>query len=595
MTKHLRIKAILLLTCLTLAVASCSTQTTLSEKRKVGVVFLVHGGFEGFSQSSLWDSTLQIFSYDPHSFVYQNVIWSERAWPMILNVGNAPKEQGKYAWENERLGGPDPAMRYSRQHLVDMTAELDKFSDDLGIEFVTDYMSWIGDIPHLAQPRNIYNPGTEGGSAVTYCGSKSDGGVAPDFTWPGCDPERYNVDGPIERMLAADVEEIVVVDLTTSGVRFFKSNDAVRLARQVIADHNENNGTKVTLHWINDPTDLMRDSYPDAPAGWTNSLGAPEHDRIVPLDNRPNPIAAEPGFAQLHAEGIEAHLNSSVGIEATGIMLVNHATRRHNQTFDPKIDDTLILNRNIETALLERNPGLSADNIVGSWMGVKEFNPALDVRPGGLQMERTREMRGENLGHAYLYESDLELPAGKWGYRYWDALEQLKNQGVKHIVIAFPQITVDSVLNQVELPNQIGKEIGFRTWLYIDEPDFETYPEIGHPFADYWGIWIEGECPAGDTVEACCFEMGGCADGRPYPPARLAAPNKARDDLDPSLAYDVSAFGHLGYDPAAGKPSNEHAVQNQYRGTWATWTPPNTDPRVGKLLAQHVLDYVQSQ
>ena len=39
-------------------------------------------------------------------------------------------------------------------------------------------------------------------------------------------------------------------------------------------------------------------------------------------------------------------------------------------------------------------------------------------------------MRGENLGHAWLYESAKLLPAGKWGYRYWDALEYLKNQGV---------------------------------------------------------------------------------------------------------------------------------------------------------------------
>ena len=28
--------------------------------------------------------------------------------------------------------------------------------------------------------------------------------------------------------------------------------------------------------------------------------------------------------------------------------------------------------------------------------------------------ERTREMRGENLGEAWLYETDREKPAGEW-------------------------------------------------------------------------------------------------------------------------------------------------------------------------------------
>ena len=77
----------------------------------------------------------------------------------------------------------------------------------------------------------------------------------------------------------------------------------------------------------------------------------------------------------------------------------------------------------------------------------------------------------------------------------------------------------------------------------------------------------------------CCFEMGGgCSDGRPYPPPRLATLGRARNDLDPSLAYDIS-------DP-------DQPVQSQYRGTWATWNPPNDDPRVGRLLAKHVVDYL---
>ena len=573
--------------------AACAPTANTPDRPLIGVAFLVHGGFDEFSDSALWDSTLQIFSYDPNSFVYQKVIWNPSAWPMILRAGNAPKELGKYAFESARIGGPDPAMQYSRQQLADMTAILKSAESDLGVRFITDYVNWIGDIENLPHPRSIYLPGVPDGTPVTWCGEDKSGAGG----WPNCDPQRYNTDGTIDRMLTAGVNKILVIDLTTSGVRFFKSNDVIRLSREVIAKHNAANDTDISLHWLNDPADLLRDSYPDIPAGWTSSLGEPESDPSIPLENRPNPVSSDPAFAVLHAEGIEQQFNEKVATAKTGILLVNHATREHNQLFDPKIDDTLVLNANIRDQLLQRNPELERANIIGAWMGIKESNPAIKPRPPSFsQLERTRRMRGENLGHAYLYETDAELPTGEWGYLYWDALEYLKKQGVEHVVVAFPQITVDSVLNLVELPNQIAKEIGYRNWLYIDEPDFDTYPDVGHPFADYWGIWVERDCPVpSDTAQSapCCFEMGGCQDGRPYPPPRLAPADKARNDLDPSLAYDVSEFGHLGYDPDKGAPDRSRAVQNQYTGTWATWSPPNADLRVGGTLAKHVIEYVQ--
>jgi hypothetical protein len=592
----------LVVLCSLLACGACTSVTPDNERPLIGVAFLVHGGFDEFSDNALWDSTLQIFSYDPNSFVYQKVIWNPNAWPMILRAGNAPKELGKYAFESARIAGPDPAMKYSRQQLADMAAVLKSAENGLGVRFITDYVNWIGDINHLPHPRSIYQPGTEGGTPVTWCGAskedegKEDPGKEAKGGWPDCNPQRYNTDGTIDRMLTAGVEKILIIDLTTSGVRFFKSNDVIRLSREVIAQYNSLNDTDVTLHWLNDPTDLMRDSYPDKPAGWTSSLGEPEHDPSIPLKNRSNPVSADPALATLHAEGIEQHLNEYVSIDKTGVLLVNHATRKYNQLFDPKIDDTLILNANIRDQLLQRNPGLQQVNVVGAWMGIKETNPAIKPRPPSFsQLERTRRMRGENLGHAYLYESDEAFPTGEWGYFYWDALEQLKNNGVEHIIIAFPQIMVDSVLNLVELPNQIAKEIGYKNWLYINEADFKTYPDIGHPFADYWGVWVKRECPVQDDpdqLQPCCFEMGGCSDGRPYPPPRLAPIDKARNDLDPSLAYDVSEYGHLGYDPAKGKPNPNQYVQNQYTGTWAIWTPPNTDPRVGEILAKHVISYL---
>jgi hypothetical protein len=221
-------------------------------------------------------------------------------------------------------------------------------------------------------------------------------------------------------------------------------------------------------------------------------------------------------------------------------------------------------------------------NIVGAYMGIYENDPDCNGARG-----RTRNMRGENLGYAWLYESAKQLPADEWGYRYWEALEYLKNRGVKHIVIGFAQIVTDSVLNLVEIQNQIAKEIGTKTWLLAATGDSATYPGVGHPFADYWGIWVRTDC--GGTP--CCFKMGGCDDGV-YPPIAQKCP---RDDLDPSLAYDVSEYGHLGYDPALSPPDLTKPVQQQYAGTWAMWTPPNSDPRLSKLLAKYVLQVANDE
>ena len=282
-------------------------------------------------------------------------------------------------------------------------------------------------------------------------------------------------------------------------------------------------------------------------------------------------------------EGIEAGMSGAVNDEDTAVLLFNHGLfRAARRYFDPKIDDTVVLNKNIKALMLERHPGINPDNIIGAFGGVREINPANNI------YERTREMRGEDLAHSYLHESEQDMPGEEWGYRYWDALEYLKNRGVKHIVVSFPQVVTDSVLTEVEYYNQIGKEIGTKTWLYSGTGDLETYPGVGHPFADYWGNWVYTDCGG----EACCFEMGGCADGRPYPPPRQQPINQARQDMDPSLAYDLSDYGHLGYDPVKGPPDPNAPVQEQYTGTWSMYVPPSDDPRMGKLLAKHVLNAV---
>jgi hypothetical protein len=286
----------------------------------------------------------------------------------------------------------------------------------------------------------------------------------------------------------------------------------------------------------------------------------------------------------------------------------------------------------------------------------------LEVNAESGLFEFTREQRGDRFGTAFLYQGEKNLPANKWGHRYWEALEYLKNRGVKHIAVGFTQVSLSSALDLVEIPNQFGKEVGMKNWVQWGIGDFEKYPDVGHPFADYWGVWVytdcgewelnyeggtsaftmgatltggtsgatgvikwlsgdiatgtltvkevsgtfvdgetisddEGGSAAADGTETmtskpeCCFTMGGCGDPlRPYPPPRLVPMDVPRDEFDPSLTYDVSDYGHLGYDPAMGPPDPNGPVQDQYTGTWEMYIPPNDDPRMGEILARHVLN-----
>jgi hypothetical protein len=155
------------------------------------------------------------------------------------------------------------------------------------------------------------------------------------------------------------------------------------------------------------------------------------------------------------------------------------------------------------------------------------------------------------------------------------------------MVIAFPQLATSSALDLVELPNQMGKEIGIKTWAKWGTGDYEKYPDVGHPFTDYWGNWLFTECDG----QPCCFTMGGCGDpSRPYPPPRQTPIDEEMNAFDPSLVFDLSDYGHLGYDPALGPPDPNGPVQDQYTGTWDLWAIPNDDPRIGEILARHVLN-----
>jgi len=544
--------------------ASCVKQQT------IGVIFAIHGGFDTYKPQYLWDSSVQMFSYDPNHPVYKLIIWTPDSWGTVLTLGNAPKEIPKYAFEYQRLGGTDQFSGITAQQFTTLKAELESQGKSKGLNFVCDYVQWMSgdDASHYAYPRFLYN-GPPGNTAkCTYCGEKES-----DGPWPGCDPERYNVDGPVDRLLKQNVSRIIIVDMTVGGVRFSKTFDCVQMIKRALKD---SGNESIPVTWVNDYTSLMERSYPTEPAGWTATQGPPTKDVSVPLDGSPNPVAADPDLAALHVEGIEAGMSDKVPDAETGVIILNHAINDNKEYFDPKINDTLLINKNIKSQLISRHPDMNPANIVGAYMGIYENDPDCNGARG-----RTRNMRGENLGYAWLYESAKQLPADEWGYRYWEALEYLKNRGVKHIVIGFAQIVTDSVLNLVEIQNQIAKEIGTKTWLLAATGDSATYPGVGNPFADYWGNWVRTDC--GGTP--CCFKMGGCDTGV-YPPIAQKCP---RDDLDPSLAFDLSEYGHLGYDPALSPPDPAKPVQQQYTGTWAMWTPPNDDPRLSKLLAKYVL------
>jgi len=571
---HLFKKSVLLVSC-TLLILSININTA-NGQADIGVIYILHGGMDTYKEQYLWDAAVHQFTFDQNHPVYKIVIWDSAQWTMVLESEFAIKFIRKFEFEYERIGGTDPFHAIADQQLADMKSVLD--ANPYGLTFAVDFASWMsGDRPeHYPYPRFLYYPPSGTGDNVTYCGENEPGGP-----WPDCDPERYNVEGPVERLLNQGVSRIIMVDMTVGGVRFYKSFDVVQMTKLALDDWNTAHGTSIPLIWINDYSTLMERSYPTEPAGWTPILGPPTTDQHVLLSGSPNPIAEDPELALLHVEGIEASISGTVTDAKTGVILFNHGLFDPDRKFfDPKIDDTVTLNENIKAQLLARHPGMEPENIVGAYGGVKEINPENGLR------ERTRPMRGEDLAHSYLHEGDNDMPGDEWGYRYWDALEYLKNRGVEHIVIGFPQVISDSVLTLVELYNQIGNGIGIKTWVKWGTWDFINYPVFGHPFADYWGNWVDTDCGG----EECCFEMGGCSDGRPYPPPRQEQLDKARDDMDPSLAYDLSEFGHLGYDPGVGAPDPNNPVQDQYTGTWEMYHPPDADPRVGQMLANHVLN-----
>ena len=240
-------------------------------ERTVGVLFVVHGGSEENDLGNTFDNSLQFFQYDPNNMIYQRIMWNPKAWPMVVrqddsqDYANAATQYKKYKFQNARIGGRDPAPDVTDRQFEEMTRQLDAIGRERGITFVTDIAHWLGSqtyIHRLPWPRYMYGPQVEKGAALTYCGSEKDGGP-----WDHCHEQRYNIDGPGERLLKRGAEEIIMVDLTTSGVRFWKTYDVV----QNDAPDGRLTGINATapnvrVRWVNDPTDLMKRKLPDRPA-----------------------------------------------------------------------------------------------------------------------------------------------------------------------------------------------------------------------------------------------------------------------------------------------------------------------------------------
>jgi len=81
---------------------ACETVCT-NTNEKVGVLFVVHGGFDEMSQQAVWDASMQQFSYDPNHPV--NVLFMHNAalWGAVLTVETSVQYMLKYEFFEQSL------------------------------------------------------------------------------------------------------------------------------------------------------------------------------------------------------------------------------------------------------------------------------------------------------------------------------------------------------------------------------------------------------------------------------------------------------------------------------------------------------------
>ena len=106
-----------------------------------------------------------------------------------------------------------------------------------------------------------------------------------------------DIDGPVERMIKKGAYRIMVIDWTMGGPRFSKTFDVVEMSKRALDDWKTKYGVTVPLTWVNDYSNLMEESYPIEPEGWTRILKNPTVDSDVLLSGRPNPVVLDPVLA----------------------------------------------------------------------------------------------------------------------------------------------------------------------------------------------------------------------------------------------------------------------------------------------------------
>ena len=72
-------KSFLIVGCL-LLVFSINLNTANGQPPDIGVIFALHGGMNTYHDQYLWDSSVDMFSYDPNHPVYKFVIWNSAMW-----------------------------------------------------------------------------------------------------------------------------------------------------------------------------------------------------------------------------------------------------------------------------------------------------------------------------------------------------------------------------------------------------------------------------------------------------------------------------------------------------------------------------------
>ena len=53
---------------------------------KIGVLYVMHSGYEIHTRQHMWNAVVEMFSYDHNHGVYRFVIWNPAVWPAVLDM-----------------------------------------------------------------------------------------------------------------------------------------------------------------------------------------------------------------------------------------------------------------------------------------------------------------------------------------------------------------------------------------------------------------------------------------------------------------------------------------------------------------------------